>query len=77
MAHFAGVVSGHLLWGLASAIGVAAVLNASATLYTICGSLAQHTSYGWAYRHSSLAVLSTKKRQHPWRQTKSAHIGRG
>jgi len=30
-----GVVSGHLLWGLASAIGVAAVLNASATLYTI------------------------------------------
>jgi len=30
-----GVVSGYLLWGLASAIGVAAVLNASATLYTI------------------------------------------
>jgi|SRR5215472_3296417 len=30
-----GVVTGHLLWGLASALGVAAILNASATLYTI------------------------------------------
>jgi threonine/homoserine/homoserine lactone efflux protein len=30
-----GVVTGHLLWGVASALGVAAVLNASATLYTI------------------------------------------
>lgn len=30
-----GVVSGLVLWGLASAIGVAAILNASATLYTI------------------------------------------
>jgi len=30
-----GVVTGHLLWGLASALGVAAILDASATLYTI------------------------------------------
>jgi threonine/homoserine/homoserine lactone efflux protein len=30
-----GVVTGHLLWGLASALGLAAILNASATLYTI------------------------------------------
>src|SRR6266567_219322 len=30
-----GVVSGHLLWGVASSLGVAAVLSASATLYTI------------------------------------------
>ena len=29
-----GVVSGHLLWGLASALGVTAVLSASAILYT-------------------------------------------
>jgi threonine/homoserine/homoserine lactone efflux protein len=30
-----GVVSGHLLWGVASSLGIAAVLSASATLYTI------------------------------------------
>jgi len=29
-----GVISGHLLWGLASALGVTAVLSASAILYT-------------------------------------------
>jgi RhtB (resistance to homoserine/threonine) family protein len=30
-----GVVTGHVTWGVASGIGVAAILNASATLYTI------------------------------------------
>jgi len=30
-----GVVTGHLTWGVAAGIGVAAILNASATLYTI------------------------------------------
>src|SRR6266567_4009268 len=30
-----GVVSGHLLWGIASALGVATVLSTSAMLYTI------------------------------------------
>jgi threonine/homoserine/homoserine lactone efflux protein len=30
-----GVVTGHLLWGMACGIGVTAVLDASATLYTI------------------------------------------
>lgn len=30
-----GVVSGHLLWGVASALGVAAILSASATLYMV------------------------------------------
>jgi threonine/homoserine/homoserine lactone efflux protein len=30
-----GVVTGHISWGIASGIGVAAILNTSATLYTI------------------------------------------
>src|SRR5580765_7198517 len=30
-----GVVTGHLTWGVAAGIGVAAVLNASATVYTV------------------------------------------
>ncbi len=30
-----GVVSGHLFWGVASGLGIASVLSASATLYTI------------------------------------------
>jgi threonine/homoserine/homoserine lactone efflux protein len=30
-----GVVTGHLVWGTASALGVAAILNASATLYGV------------------------------------------
>jgi threonine/homoserine/homoserine lactone efflux protein len=30
-----GVVTGHVTWGMAAGIGVAAILNASATLYTV------------------------------------------
>lgn len=30
-----GVVTGHVTWGVASGIGIAAILNASATLYTV------------------------------------------
>src|SRR6266700_4174499 len=50
-----GVVSGHLLWGLASALGVTAVLSASAISTQPCGSPAQPTSSGWARRRSFLA----------------------
>lgn len=49
-----GVVTGHLMWGVASGVGVAAVLAASATLYTIL-KFAGAAYLIWLGLHSLLA----------------------
>jgi threonine/homoserine/homoserine lactone efflux protein len=49
-----GVVTGHVTWGLAAGVGLAALLNASATLYTILR-LAGAAYLIWLGLHALLA----------------------
>jgi threonine/homoserine/homoserine lactone efflux protein len=58
-----GVVTGHLVWGIASALGVAAILSASATLFTILR-LAGAAYLIWLGIHALISSHRTTREEH-------------